>query len=224
MRILLAEDEIRLSNALKKILEDHGYKVDAVSDGESAVDFATLSDYDLIILDVMMPKLDGFEALKKIRAAKIASPTLMLTAKSQVSDKVNGLNIGADDYMTKPFDTEELLARVRALTRRSGDIVLNEIQFGDLKLDLKTASLSCNGESINLSFKEFETLKMLLKNANSITDADSIIVNVWGADSDATYNNVEVYISFLRKKLKYLNSRLTIKKAQKIGYFLEKEK
>ena len=223
MRILIAEDQLSLLKALKAVLEKQGFFVDAVSDGKSAVEYTSLAEYDLIILDVMMPELDGFEALKSIRAKKINTPALMLTAKSETADKITGLNYGADDYMTKPFDTDELLARVRALTRRSGEIFLNEIIYADLKLDLQSATLFCGTESIKLSFKEFEILKMLLKNPSAVITADSILSHVWGAESEATYNNVEVYITFIRKKLKHLNSAYSIKKTQKIGYFLEKE-
>ena len=223
MNILLVEDEVALSNAVKKILEQRGFLVDAVYDGLDAVDYATGMDYSLIILDVMLPKLDGFEVLRRVRNAGVHAPILMLTARSTVPDKVTGLNGGADDYMTKPFDTEELLARVGALTRRTGEVIVNEARFEDLTLDVQSAVLRCGGESVQLSRKEFEVMKTFLYNPTMTITKDALISSVWGMDSEATDNNVEVYISFLRKKLKYLKSRVSIRNLQKIGYRLEVE-
>ena len=221
MNILLVEDEISLSNAVKKILEQHGFIVDAVYDGQSAVDYATGMDYGLIILDVMLPKLDGFEVLRILRRDGINAPILMLTARSTVPDKVTGLNSGADDYMTKPFDTEELLARVGALTRRTGEVIVETVSYEDLTLGIKSALLSCGEQSVQLSRKEFEVLKIFMYNPSMTVTKDMLISNVWGIESEATDNNVEVYISFIRKKLKYLKSRVTIRTIQKIGYRLE---
>ena len=221
MQILIVEDEVSLSNAIKRILEQKGYFVDAVYDGISAVDYAKAMEYNLIILDVMLPKLDGFEVVRRLRGDNIGTPILMLTARSTVTDKVSGLNFGADDYMTKPFDTEELLARVGALTRRTGDVIVDKIEYEDLSLDIKSAILTCNGESVQLSHKEFEVLKTLLYNPSITITTETLIINVWGIESDATDNNVEVYISFIRKKLKYLKSKISIKKIQRIGYRLE---
>ena len=221
MNILLVEDEISLSNAVKKILEQHGFIVDAVYDGQSAVDYATGMDYGLIILDVMLPKLDGFEVLRILRRDGINAPILMLTARSTVPDKVTGLNSGADDYMTKPFDTEELLARVGALTRRTGEVIVETVSYEDLTLGIKSALLSCGEQSVQLSRKEFEVLKIFMYNPSMTVTKDMLISNVWGIESEATDNNVEVYISFIRKKLKYLKSRVTIHTIQKIGYRLE---
>lgn len=221
MNILLVEDEVSLSNAVKKILEQQGYLVDAVYDGQSAVDYATGMDYGLIILDVMLPKLDGFEVLRILRQDGINAPILMLTARSTVPDKVAGLNSGADDYMTKPFDTEELLARVGALTRRTGEVIVETVCYEDLTLGIKSAILSCGGQSVQLSRKEFEVLKIFMYNPSMTVTKDMLISNVWGVESEATDNNVEVYISFIRKKLKYLKSRVTIRNLQKIGYRLE---
>ncbi len=223
MNILLVEDEVSLSNAVKKILEQRGFLVDVVYDGLDAVDYATGMDYSLIILDVMLPKLDGFEVLRRVRSAGVHAPILMLTARSTVPDKVTGLNGGADDYMTKPFDTEELLARVGALTRRTGEVIVNEARFEDLTLDVQSAVLRCGGESVQLSRKEFEVMKTFLYNPTMTITKDALISSVWGMDSEATDNNVEVYISFLRKKLKYLKSRVSIRNLQKIGYRLEVE-
>ena len=221
MNILLVEDEHALSNAIKKILEQQGYFVDAVYDGLSAVDYAKGMDYNLIILDVMLPKLDGFEVLRILRRDGVHTPTLMLTARSAVQDKVTGLNGGADDYMTKPFDTEELLARVSALTRRTGEVVVETVGWEDLSLNVKSAVLSCGSESVQLSRKEYEVMRLFLYNPTMIITKDQLIMRVWGIESEATDNNVEVYISFLRKKLKYLKSHVSIKNLQRIGYRLE---
>ena len=221
MNILVVEDEISLANAIKKILEQHGFMVDAVHDGPSALDYAEGFSYELIILDVMLPGLDGFGVVQKLRQKGIATPVLMLTARTTVRDKVTGLNSGADDYMTKPFDTEELIARVNALTRRTGQVVVEQMRFGDLLLDLKSAELICGAERVQLSRKEFEVLKLFLYNPTATITKEMMIVKVWGVESDATDNNVEVYVSFLRKKLKFLKSTVTIKNIQRLGYRLE---
>ena len=212
MNILVVEE---------KILEQHGFMVDAVHDGPSALDYAEGFSYELIILDVMLPGLDGFGVVQKLRQKGIATPVLMLTARTTVRDKVTGLNSGADDYMTKPFDTEELIARVNALTRRTGQVVVEQMHFGDLLLDLKSAELICGAERVQLSRKEFEVLKLFLYNPTATITKEMMIVKVWGVESDATDNNVEVYISFLRKKLKFLKSTVTIKNIQRLGYRLE---
>ena len=221
MQILLVEDGISLSNALKKILEQNGFSVDAVYDGLSAVDYAENNHYDLIILDIMLPKMDGFEVIRTLRNDRIDTPVLMLTAKGTMSDKVSGLNYGADDYMTKPFNVEELLARVGALTRRKGSVIVNTLTYKDISLNVNSAMLTCKNESVQLSRKEFEVLKVFLYNPMMTVTNDILINKVWGMDSEATYNNVEVYISFLRKKLKYLKSDVSIKKIHKLGYRLE---
>jgi DNA-binding response OmpR family regulator len=223
MRILLAEDERTLSEALVTILSHSGYSVDAVYDGRDAYDYLTAGNYDCAVLDIMMPKMDGITVLKKIRAEGITIPVMMLTAKSETDDKVEGLDSGADDYMTKPFDTEELLARVGALTRRTGEVIIDKMSFADLTLKLNSAVLSCADESVQLSRKEFEVLKIFLYNPSMTIGTEALISKVWGMDSEATDNNVEVYVSFLRKKLKYLGSRVSIKKIHKIGYRLEVE-
>ncbi len=223
MNILLVEDEKPLSNAIKKILEHQGYFVDAVYDGASAVEYAEGMDYNLIILDVMLPQMDGFEVLRILRRDGVHTPTLMLTARSAVQDKVTGLNGGADDYMTKPFDTEELLARVGALTRRTGEVVVETVGWQDLSLNVKSAVLSRGEDSVQLSRKEFEVMRLFLYNPTQIITKDQLIMRVWGVESEATDNNVEVYISFLRKKLKYLRSRVGIRNQQRLGYRLEVE-
>lgn len=223
MNVLIVEDEVSLANALKQILKREGYFSDAVYDGKSAIDYAKGFQYDLIVLDVMLPEYDGFEIVRILRQDGINTPILMLTARDTVSDKVRGLNSGADDYMTKPFDTEEFLARVGALTRRKGSLAVNELSFGDLKLDLRSAQLSCGEESVQLSYKEFNVIKMFLANPTMTITKETLIVRVWGVESEASDNNVEAYISFLRKKLKYLKSNISIKTIQKIGYRLEKD-
>ena len=221
MQILIVEDELSLSNAIKKLLEQRGYFADAVYDGVSAVDYARAVNYSLIILDVMLPKMDGFSVVQALRREGIGTPILMLTARNAVPDKVQGLNSGADDYMTKPFDSDELLARVGALTRRTGDVVVDTVSYADLTLDLGAASLLCGGDSVQLSRKEFAVLKTFLCNPTMTIGTDTLIANAWGLDSEATDNNVEVYISFIRKKLRYLGSRVAIRKLQRIGYRLE---
>lgn len=221
MNILVVEDEVSLANAIQKILEQHGFMVDTVHDGLAALDYAEGFTYELIILDVMLPELDGFGVVQRLRQNGIAVPVLMLTARTTVHDKVVGLNAGADDYMTKPFDTEELLARVNALTRRTGQVVVEQMQFGDLTLDLRSAELICGGERVQLSHKEFEVLKLFFYNPTATITKEMMIVKVWGVESEATDNNVEVYISFLRKKLKFLKSTVTIKNIQRLGYRLE---
>ena len=221
MQILIVEDEQSLSNAIARLLEQRGYFVDAVYDGAEAVDYARAVKYSLIILDVMLPKLDGFGVVQALRREGIRTPILMLTARNATPDKVQGLNCGADDYMTKPFDTDELLARVGALTRRTGDVVVDTVRYADLTLELGSATLRCQDDSVQLSRKEFAVLKTFLFNPTMVIGTDTLIANAWGIDSEATDNNVEVYISFIRKKLKYLGSRVAIRKLQRIGYRLE---
>lgn len=224
MNILIVEDEVSLAKAIKKILESAGYVADAVHDGADGVKYAKDGDYSLVILDVMLPKLDGFEVIRMLREAGVSTPVLMLTARSAVRDKVRGLNGGADDYMTKPFDAEELVARVGALTRRRGEVIVDRAEYGDVSLDVNSAELYCGGESVRLSHKEFEVLRTFIFNPNMTVTKDLLISTVWGMDSEATDNNVEVYISFIRKKLKYLGSKVTIKNIQRIGYRLDIEK
>lgn len=221
MQILVVEDELSLAKALKKILEQQGYFVDCVHDGLSAIDYAKGLEYNLIILDVMLPKLDGFEVIRILRKDNVNTPVLMLTARTATGDKVAGLNSGADDYMTKPFDTDELLARVGALTRRRGEVVVSSIKYEDLSLDVQSAMLSRGDQSVQLSHKEFEVLRTFLMNPGMTVPTETLLINGWGMDSEATDNNVEVYISFIRKKLKYLSSVISIRKIPKIGYRLE---
>lgn len=221
MKILVVEDEKRLAQALTQILTEQKYIVDTVYTGADGLAYAQSGQYDVIVLDVMLPELSGFEVTGQLRKDKNTTPILMLTAKSEISDKVQGLDCGADDYMTKPFAPEELLARLRALARRPGDAVLEEITYADLTLHLSTGSLSCNTQSVHLGFKEFEILKILMLAKDAITSKETLIVKVWGADSDAEDNNVEAYISFLRKKFSFLGSCVNIASVRRMGYRLE---
>lgn len=221
MRVLIVEDEVRLSEAIAEILKSEKYDVDVVHTGNEGLDYGLSDIYDCIILDVMLPGLDGFSILKELRKQKISTPILMLTAKDEISNKVEGLDYGADDYMTKPFDIEELLARIRSITRRQGQVYINEIEFEDLRLDLSNFNISTSEKSINLTAKEFEIMKLLMSNINIVVTKDELISKIWGYDSDAEDNNVEVYISFLRKKLKFLKSGVSIVTLRKLGYKLE---
>ncbi len=221
MQILVVEDEKRLAAALEHILTQQKYMVDVAYDGTDGYDLAVSGIYDIIILDVMLPGINGYEVATRLRKEKIATPVLMLTAKDQIADKVKGLDAGADDYMTKPFDPQELLARIRALTRRQGEVVLDELSFEGLKLNLSTCDLLCNEKSVHLNFKEFEIMKIFMSSPGIVVTKDDLIVKVWGYDSNAVDNNVEVYISFLRKKLDFIGSSVEIASLRKIGYRLE---
>ena len=223
MRVLVVEDELRLAQALEQILKENKYMPDVVHNGEDGLYYAQNGQYDLIILDVMLPGLSGYEVCRRLRAGKNTTPILMLTARDEIADKVQGLDYGADDYMTKPFSPEELLARLRALGRRPGDIMYEELVFADLTLHLSSNTLYCGTKSVRLSHKEFEILKILMLAKESVTSKETLIVKVWGADSDAEDNNVEAYISFLRKKLIFLHSRVNIASLRMVGYRLEEE-
>jgi len=221
MRILIIEDEMGLVDALTAILTKEKYSVDAVYDGLSGYEYALSNIYDAIILDVMLPKLNGFEVLKKLRREKVQTPVLMLTAKSELEDKVLGLDTGADDYLTKPFETAELLARIRALTRRRGEISEDNLKYGDLMLRRRTYELYCDDNSVKLGTKEFQILELLMINSNQIVTKEQITEKIWGYDDDAEYNNVEVYISFVRKKINFVGAKVRIKTTRGIGYSLE---
>lgn len=221
MNLLIVEDEVRLADALGEIMREQKYMADVVYNGTDGLYYAQNNSYDVIILDVMLPGMNGFDLVHKLRSSHIATPVLMLTAKDDIHDKITGLDSGADDYMTKPFIPEELLARIRALTRRQGDVILEEQQFLDLTLHLSACDLSCGSKSIHLSYKEFEILKLLMANPKSILSKELLISKVWGNDSDAEDNNVEAYISFLRKKLAFLGSCVIISTLRKFGYRLE---
>lgn len=224
MRILIVEDEIRLAQALGQIMKEQKYAADIVNNGTDGLDYAMSGQYDVIVLDVMLPGFSGFDVVKKMRGAKNATPVILLTAKDEISDKVQGLDCGADDYMTKPFSPDELLARVRALSRRQGEVLLDELAFSDLTLSLSTNTLRCGVKSVHLGFKEFEVLRILMSNPQIITTKEDLITKVWGGDSDAEDNNVEAYISFLRKKFFYLGSKTGIETIRKVGYRLEDQR
>lgn len=223
MKILIVEDEKRLAEALGQIMIEQKYGVDVVYDGQDGLDYALSGQYDVVVLDVMLPKKNGFEIVKQMRAKKVATPVLMLTARDDTLDKVTGLDSGADDYMTKPFIPEELLARVRALSRRQGDVILEELTFADLVLHLDTYSLRKGAKSVHLGYKEFEVLKLLMLHPKMVLSKEEIITKVWGAESNAEDNNVEAYISFLRKKFHFLGSSVNIGTIRKVGYCLEEE-
>ncbi len=224
MRVLLVEDEVRLAEAVKHILESNRYVVDVCHDGESGLDYALSDVYEIIILDIMLPKIDGFTILKEIRETGNNVPILMLSAKSETSDKVQGLDNGADDYLTKPFETEELLARMRAMTRRKGDVQdIEHLSFGDITLDTMNLTLFCKGESIPITLKEKEIIELFINRKGQVTSKEYMIEKLWGFDSVAEDNHVEVYVSFIRKKLKFLKSDTQIKTIRGVGYKLEVE-
>lgn len=204
MKILIVEDDESLALAIAQILNEQKYQTEIAYNGEDGLDYALHDNYDLILLDIMLPKLDGFSLVKKLRQNKNNSPIIMLTAKDDIHSKITGLDSGADDYITKPFVKEELLARIRANARRQGDVIINTLSFCDLNLDLDTAILSCNTKSIQLSFKEFSILKILLVHPNLVISKEVLIDKVWGNESEAEANNVEAYISFLRKNFNSL--------------------
>ncbi len=220
MKILLVDDEIQLTDALSVILKKNNYSVDVSNDGENGQDMALSGIYDLIILDIMMPKIDGLSLLKTLRNNKYSTPVLMLSAKSEISDKIEGLNLGADDYLTKPFSTDELLARIKALLRRKETFTGDVLSFGDILLNRNTIELECNNNHISLGKKEFQILEMLILNQGKNIDKDRFIEKIWGYDTDAEYNTIEVYVSFLRKKLTAIGSKTEIKSIRGIGYTL----
>ncbi len=224
MHILVVEDEKRLAKALKQILESKKYMVDVVHDGTNGFEYGVSGIYDLILLDVMLPGKDGFTVASELRKNKIDTPILMLTARDTTSDKVTGLDVGADDYMTKPFSPDELLARIRALTRRHGEVVLDTMTFGDILFNISASQLSKDDKSIHLNYKEAEILKLLLSKKGIIISKEDIITRVWGYESDAGDSNVEAYISFLRKKLTFVGSETQILSVKKLGYKLEAPK
>lgn len=221
MRLLIVEDEVRLAEALAQIMSQNNYITDVVHNGTDGFDYAMSGIYDAIVLDIMLPGMNGFEVVKQLRKEHMPTPVIMLTAKDDVSDKVKGLDDGADDYLTKPFSPEELLARIRALTRRKDESYKDETVFGDLTLDTKSLLLSCGKKTVHLGLKESEVLRLLIDSNGSTVSKEQLLLKVWGAESDAEDNNVEVYISFLRKKLLYLESNTSIATVRKIGYHLE---
>jgi len=222
MKLLLIEDEKRMAQALIGILRLENYEVDHCSDGVSGLQFIESGVYDIIILDVMLPGMNGFDIAKQARKRGVRTPILMLTAKSDIDDKVTGLDSGADDYLTKPFKTKELLARLRALGRRGIHSADGSLSFGDISLDMAASALTCtaNGQSVRLSEKESRILEYLISNQGQILRREQLAVKIWGFESDAEYNNVEVYMSFTRKKLAFVGSRTEIKAVRGIGYEL----
>lgn len=222
MKVLIVDDEDRLANALVKLLSQNKIPADAVYNGEDGLDYALTGNYDVILLDIMMPKKDGFQVLKELRAKGFSTPVLLLSAKNETKDKIAGLDIGADDYITKPFDFGELLARLHALSRRKGEYTGNVLTFGNVNLDKATRELSVGDSKTVLSGKEYEMMEMLMLADNSIIEKEKFFRKIWGYDSDAEYNTIEVYISFLRKKLDALGGNVKIKAIRGVGYKLEK--
>ena len=222
MRVLIIEDEVRLASTLQDLLDMNGYTADVCHDGESGLDNALSGIYDVVLLDVMLPKMDGFSVLRNLRAAGNAVPVLMLTARSELSDRVEGLDCGADYYLTKPFEPKELLACIRALTRRQPELRSSDtVEFGDLKLDKSAFTLSCGNRQLRLSRKEFDMMDLLMRNRDMVLTKETLLLKIWGYESDAEDNNVEVYVSFLRKKLDHLRSKVKIKTIRMVGYCLE---
>lgn len=222
MRVLIVEDEVRLAETLRDLLELERYTADICHDGESGLDNALSDIYDLVILDVMLPKKDGFSVLRALRQARKTVPVLMLSARSELADRVEGLDCGADYYLTKPFEPQELLACIRALTRRQPELRQTDaLKYGDLRLEKTSFTLSCGERSVRLSRKEFDMMEMLMLNQKLVITKEKLLLKVWGYESDAEDNNVEVYISFLRKKLDHLHSQVKIRTIRMVGYCLE---
>lgn len=223
MKLLLIDDERQLTSALSVILKQKNFDVDTANDGEEGIDMAMTGIYDVIVLDVMMPKVDGITVLKTLRNEKISTPIIMLTAKGETGDKIYGLNMGADDYLAKPFDTNELIARIRALSRRRAEFTGDVLSFNDITLNRDTLELCCKSNKITLGKKEFHILEMLIVNQGKSIDKERFIEKIWGYDTNAEYNTIEVYVSFLRKKLNAIHSTTEIKSIRGIGYTLEKQ-
>ncbi len=221
MRLLLAEDEKALSSALQVILKHNNYSVDAVYNGQDAYDYIVAGVYDGVILDVMMPKMDGFTVLSKIRSEGCDVPVIMLTAKSETDDKINGLDLGADDYLAKPFEMKELLARIRAITRRKSEAVSTDMTYGDCALNSLNYELSSGGGSVKLQNKEYQIMELLMANQKSIISAELMMEKIWGYDTDTEISVVWVNISYLRKKLGQIGSKVSIKAVRNQGYTLE---
>lgn len=221
MRILFAEDEHELSDAVVAVLKHNHYSVDAVYNGQDAYDYLSAQEYDGAILDIMMPKMDGLEVVKKIRAEGNHIPVIFLTARSELDDKILGLDTVADDYLTKPFAMKELLARLRAITRRSGEVADNVLTFKDLSLDCSSYTLSCGDKNVALPNKEFQMMEMLMRNPGQIFSQDRFMDRIWGLDTDTDLSVVWVYISYLRKKMQSIGSGVKIKATRNVGYSLE---
>lgn len=220
MKILVIEDEKMLADSLKAMLERRGFEVEVAYDGETGEEYAELGIYDLLILDVMMPKMDGYQVARQVRAKRCGTPILMLTAKSSLEDRIEGLNAGADYYLTKPFDTRELMACINALLRRQGSQV-DELVYGNTALDLSSGMLVCGENSVRLSSREFDVMRFLLQSRGRNLSKEVILARVWGYDSNAVENHVEVYVGFLRKKLQSIGSNIRIEAIRRLGYHLE---
>jgi DNA-binding response OmpR family regulator len=224
MKILIIEDEYSLADAIAETLKKENFDIDIVTDGEKGENEALTNVYDLILLDIMLPNKNGFEILTNLKKEKIDAPIIILTAKSEIYDKLNGLENGADDYITKPFHMRELVARVKIILKRKSNIEdTNILEYGNLKLELKTGKITCENNTIIINGKELDLLETLLLNKKQIMDREILANKIWGFNSESEYNNVEVYISFLRKKLKLLKSNIKIKTVRGIGYKLEVE-
>ncbi len=221
MRVLIIEDEIELANTLKKILEANNYLADAVYDGYDGYCYAQQDEYDIILLDVMLPEMSGYEVLSKIRSEGVTTPVIMLTAKSQLDDKLEAFGVGADDYVTKPYEAKELMARIDAILRRKSNYVANDIVVGDLKLKKNNLELETASNSSKISQKEYQILEILMLNKGNAISKETFINKVWGYDYDGELSVIEVYISTIRKKLKFLNSKVTISVIRGVGYLME---
>ncbi len=223
MKILVIEDEKLLAESIRSLLEAKGFEVETVYDGEAGAEYAELGVYDLLILDVMMPKMDGYQVARTVRAKRCATPILMLTARSGLEDRIEGLNAGADYYLTKPFDSRELLACINALLRRQGNQV-DELVYGNTALDLGSGTLACGDKSVRLSAREFDVMRLLLQSQGRNLSKEVILARVWGYDSNAVENHVEVYVGFLRRKLQSIGSNVRIESIRRLGYHLEVDK
>ena len=220
MKILVIEDEVLLADSLKALLQSKGFEVECVYNGEDGAAYAETGMYDLLILDVMMPKMNGYEVARKVRADRCGTPILMLTARSGLEDEIEGLNAGADYYLTKPFDSRKLLACINALLRRQGPQV-NELVLGNTSLDLSSCTLNCGGNRVRLSSKEFDVMRFLMSSHGQILPKELILCRVWGFDSTAVENHVEVYVGLLRKKLAHIGSDIRIEAKRRLGYLVE---
>ena len=223
MKILIIEDDKALSDSLRHLLEGKGFDVEIAYDGETGSEYAMLGVYDLLILDVMMPNMNGYQVARQVRARRCSTPILMLTAKSELQDRIEGLNAGADYYLTKPFDSRELLACINALLRRQGNQV-DELTFGNTSLDLASGMLVCGDQSIRLTAREFDVMRFLLQAQGRILSKEVLLSCIWGYESNAVENHVEVYVGFLRKKLARINSNIRIEAIRRLGYHLEVDK
>ena len=224
MKVLIIEDEYSLADAIAETLKNDNFNVSIETNGEDGENEALTDNYDLILLDVMLPKKNGFDILRTLGQAKIKTPVIMLTAKSEIEDKLNGLEHGADDYITKPFSMRELMARIRAVLKRTNNIENTDcLEYADLVLDLKRAKLKCNDKEVQINGKELELLEQFLINKNQILTKESLLERIWGYENEAEYNNVEVYLTFLRRKIKLVGSKVSIKAVRGIGYKLEEK-